>query len=788
MASSTLDPSFGQAGVVLGTVDTGSSMAQSNATAVAVQADGKIVVAGTDRIATTAASVYPAGLDVRRYNADGSLDTTFGTDGQAEISLPSGNNGVTMAPRDVLILGDGSIVLAAAVPFSSTSGSNTTEGGSLVAKLTPSGQPDSTFGTAGEVVLPLSAGSVGSVAVQADGKLVLASGTITAGETFNSTAGIAVTRLTAAGGADTSFNGTGELDFALPRRGTANSYQVTNLLVSPTGQILIAGNLTSFNLSPTGFTAGDLARVTAAGALDTTFGSDGILDFASSSSINVIYSSAIQPDGRILLSGGKINIAGTNAYAGNTGALVRLLPAGTVDPSFVANVTSLGNTTNIPIALAADGTIAVAGTTQASTASTINVEKFLATGAADTAFGIAGRTTFAPASPLIVANPTTYSARLANALAFTPGGDILVAGQITSGLGSQSLLAQLLPIKTPVVAGDYDGDGKSDFAAELAAFGLFAVRQSTGGDVVESFGPAGTGAAIPAPGDYDGDGKTDIAAYLPAYGVLAYRPSSGGADVFVSFGVAGAGASIPAPGDYDGDGKTDVAVYLPAYGVLAYRPSSGGADVLTSFGTAGAGMSVPAPGDYDGDGKTDVAVYLPAYGVLAYRPSSGGADVLTSFGSAGAGASIPAPGDYDGDGKTDVAVYLPAYGVLAYRPSSGGADVLTSFGTAGVGQSIPAPGDYDGDGKTDVAVYLPTIGYFADRPSSGGADVIEQFGAAGAGQTVPASSIPAAQQATVAASSLAATPVLAALALTDDVAQPETLELKTKHKQRLGSL
>ncbi len=97
MASSPLDPTFGLSGAVLGALDTGFGTDLSDATAVAVQADGKIVVAGT-RGQSINGSPLPS-LTVRRFNADGSLDTTFGAGGQVVIAGPGGFYGVSDTPK-----------------------------------------------------------------------------------------------------------------------------------------------------------------------------------------------------------------------------------------------------------------------------------------------------------------------------------------------------------------------------------------------------------------------------------------------------------------------------------------------------------------------------------------------------------------------------------------------------------------------------------------------------------------------------------------------------------------
>jgi len=115
MAVSTLDPTFGQAGFVLGPLATGSGTDLSSATAVAVQADGKVVVAGTYGQAATTSPQDP-NLAVHRYNGDGSVDASFGTNGQVNIPIPASSTGTANTPSNIVIEPNGTIVLAGWCP------------------------------------------------------------------------------------------------------------------------------------------------------------------------------------------------------------------------------------------------------------------------------------------------------------------------------------------------------------------------------------------------------------------------------------------------------------------------------------------------------------------------------------------------------------------------------------------------------------------------------------------------------------------------------------------------
>jgi uncharacterized delta-60 repeat protein len=271
----TLDTGFGQGGAT--TTDTGKMVVapfglvslDDTATTVAVQADGRIVVAGnTD-------TSYQSGskdLSVARYTADGALDTSFGTSGHVTLTVASGDD----RPHDVMVASNGSI-LVAATGSDKTSGQETAE---LVC-LSSSGSLNTAFGSGGKISLSslgVTNTDCAGAAIQSDGKIILAawSGNTSALELF---------RFTSSGSLDTTF-GTGGI-------ATLNLGGVmwSDIALQADGKILASGTQGAG-------TAFALARFTAGGALDTTFNNSGSL-VASGSEQGL----AVGTDGEVLVAG-----------------------------------------------------------------------------------------------------------------------------------------------------------------------------------------------------------------------------------------------------------------------------------------------------------------------------------------------------------------------------------------------------------------------------------------------------------------------------------------------------
>jgi uncharacterized delta-60 repeat protein len=282
----SLDTTFGNAGQVFA----GSTVGTDRAYAVLIQPDGKIVVAGH----MIASNGINNDFAVARYLSTGAPDTSFGSGGVAALSISNRDFAYTAA-----LQADGSIVLAGEV------GDDTADPSDVgVARFTSAGVPDSTFGTGGSVRIDYSgideSDEAESIAVQADGKIVVAGFTLS-GVTLD----YMVARLTTDGSRDTTFGNGGHV---ITPFGTGQDF-ARALAIQSDGAIVVAGSGSSNTVTDFG-----LVRYLPSGALDTSFDGDGLLGvdfFGAGDSAEAI---AIQPDSRIVAAGvvrnGSANIIG----------------------------------------------------------------------------------------------------------------------------------------------------------------------------------------------------------------------------------------------------------------------------------------------------------------------------------------------------------------------------------------------------------------------------------------------------------------------------------------------
>jgi uncharacterized delta-60 repeat protein len=271
----------------------------------AVLPDGKVLAAGNISAGT--------GLDfaLNRYNADGTSDTTFGTNGKKAIDVGSGDS-----LYGALVQPDGKIVLTGTSAY--TNGSTYT-----LVRLNADGTFDTTFSGDGKATPAVTSGTLslnGALAVQADGKILLGGHISTTTGAYDMT----LLRFTADGNLDTSFNGTGSVtlrsDNGFPR-------SINLVSVQKDGKILALGNAQSDSQADHIM----IMRFLPDGSLDQTFGTKGMTDTAIPHATANSYAGAanllVQPDGKILL-------VGADGSTGGDFILVRYNADGSLDGTF----------------------------------------------------------------------------------------------------------------------------------------------------------------------------------------------------------------------------------------------------------------------------------------------------------------------------------------------------------------------------------------------------------------------------------------------------------------------
>lgn len=290
-----LDDAFGTGGKVVTGFGSGDS---DDADAIAVQPDGKIVVAGNTRAGSN------NNFALARYNVDGSLDSTFGTGGKVTTDFFGDFDFAT----SIAVVSGNKILVAGGAYDGSTNHI-------ALARYNTDGSPDATFDTDGKVTIPFGR-SASAMAIQSDGKIVVSGVQNNGG--YND---FAVARLNADGSLDTTFDTDGKVTTDTGGRGE-RTYSVA---IQTDGKIIVAGET-----NDDGPTDWDIAlvRYNTDGSLDTGFDGDGIVKTDFGNTRDWGRSVAIQTDGKIVLAGQTGTGSATNF------ALLRYHTNGSLDTTF----------------------------------------------------------------------------------------------------------------------------------------------------------------------------------------------------------------------------------------------------------------------------------------------------------------------------------------------------------------------------------------------------------------------------------------------------------------------
>ena len=339
------DTTFGDGGIVLQGLREG----EDSITAMALQPDGKIVVAGY--------AGFTAGLHfgVGRYNANGTPDTAFGTDHalgwyfHCEAGGGLCNDNFSAIANSVAIQPDGKILAAGRIGES---------GASLdffVMRLNANGTRDTSFGTGGKVRTDFFGGpdEAHAIAIQPDGKIVVVGRAHLSGND----SGFALVRYGANGQVDRTFGNQGQatVHFLF---GDDVAYGVA---LQPDGKIVVVGR---FRNGPD-YDFG-IVRFQTNGGRDPSFNGDQLLlrPFTNTGTADFARAVIVQPDGKILAIG---EVNDPTDPTGTNFAVVRVTSDGSLDKSLNgAGTLTLdfgagGEDAAYGAALQADGNLVVVG-------------------------------------------------------------------------------------------------------------------------------------------------------------------------------------------------------------------------------------------------------------------------------------------------------------------------------------------------------------------------------------------------------------------------------------------
>ncbi|CAN5348690.1 hypothetical protein BH09PLA1_BH09PLA1_13920 [soil metagenome] len=294
LSNGSLDDSFGAAGIAVNHFGT-----NDQALAMALQSDGRLVVTG----------LFTSDFGTVRYNANGSLDTSFGANGSIRTPVGTGTDSAT----SVAIRGDGKIFVGGWAQFGS-------DFDFAVAAYNANGSLDTTFNGSGRVTTNMgTADRATAIALLSDGRFVLAG---------RSDGNVAVVRYNADGSLDDSFGAGG---IATINLFTSND-GANAIVLRSDGSILLAGAVGSNSSS-------DFAvlRLDSAGALDSNFAVNGLAQTDFSVNYDEAFAMAIGADGRLIVVGSSMTPGGRDFSAARFMIAANVAPVAVITGATTVN-------------------------------------------------------------------------------------------------------------------------------------------------------------------------------------------------------------------------------------------------------------------------------------------------------------------------------------------------------------------------------------------------------------------------------------------------------------------
>jgi uncharacterized delta-60 repeat protein len=563
------------------------------ATGVAVDSLNRVVVAGE----TTDGSNYDFALV--RLTAAGALDSSFDGDGKQTIAIGPSDDVANGVAIDSL-----NRVVVAGYTFDGLNYDF------AVARLTVAGTPDNGFDVDGKQIIDFGASIEGAICVAVDSM----DRVVVAGGTDNGTdSDLAVARLTVAGALDASFDGDGKRTIAF---GASTDYAY-GVAVDSTDRVAVAGNAVIGASSDIA-----VARLTVAGALDSSFSGDGkqTLGFTlQSDSFGTAV--AVDSQGRTVIAGYARDTSGVPEFA-----VTRLTSSGALDTTFggtgIVTISFGNDATTTGVAIDSLDRVVVVGYRYNGSDNDFAVARLTAAGALDATFDGDGK-------QIIAFGEDTD---IANGVAVDSLNRIVVAGYTNNGANIDFAVARLTAAGAP--DSGFDGDGKQTIVFGSSDEGASGVAVDSLDRVVVA-GSAYNGSSYDfavarltplgaLDNSFDGDGKQTVSfgpsndgaqgVTIDSLGriVLAGGTTNGATDDFAVARLTPAGAL---DNSFDGDGKQTVVFGASneyAFGVAVdslnrvfaagYTTNGSNVDFAVARLTAAGALD----STFDGDGKQTI--------------------------------------------------------------------------------------------------------------------------------------------------------------------------------------
>lgn len=363
------------------------------------------------------------------------------------------------------------------------------------------------------------------------------------------------------------YTASGALDASFGSSGKVTEFtnrlhvaQLNCMVLQPDGKIVVAGRIGGISDDNPDFL---VMRFTASGSLDSSFGAGGVTQTPINSTSLAVYGVALQGDGKIVVAG-SASPNGTNDFA-----VARYTTNGTLDASFGTNgivVTPMGSGSDIArgVIVQGDGKIVLAGRADGGQL-TFGLTRYLSDGALDDTFGTGGK----------VISPVGDNYSIAYGIVAGSGGRLLVCGEADG----KCVVAQYLPDGS--LDPSFGAGGKSPAPPGNGNnVGHALARHSDGTIAVAGYDDeAGTRLAVAR---YAADGMFD-ASFGPGgwlVGAVGFSAPHAVTVAVQSDQKIVVGGRINFGGDYDfaaarflGDGKTEAPLFTaPASGGAVRKP------------------------------------------------------------------------------------------------------------------------------------------------------------------------------------------------------------------------